>query len=993
MSVDVGRRSLRNSKRVIYAESEDSDGGSDYEELVSKKRQLKRSKKNSKASKRNLTIEDLGEDFKENALYTFLCNPKALITELVLEWISKYEFNESEAVCELINLVLRSCGCIYLFQPHDLANLESANDTVAELIIAFKRQNTHEYPFVSNNKDLKFFRGNVIKFFTTLTELCHQRELLYVDPETVLPEESLSSPLISQIFTWLLALSSASARPLRLVSTTIIMEIQTQLSLIILQVWESLEKVKTQLTNTKKKVVRNQKSKIEIAQQTVNQLTHQKDTLMEYLQEIVNDCFLNRYNDVDPLIRQQCIKELSNWMINYDYFLENGYSQYFGYLLLDPDQHTRSQVLGCLLKVYKYINQQDIHSLEFRKLTEEVTQQVILMSYKDIECGVRINAVNVLGELIKLEVLDYHQQIELCGIYLSMMHGSEFSKINHEKLVYEYSKFVSIVAMEKTKHLGSITSDDKPELVEFVKVKALVDIFNEVGMDDTTPCSLLYSHLYQLTYYKNWMSLVDCILQTNSDNVMNQLSNKEKAIILSFLYGALIHIVNKKKWENPNDDRTKVTHYLLDKFEALLIQSQRAGTVEIFIKLWILILTDYNKITNIYELFQNANLLNILNNVNIAVFDHFKDCSDIVLYEEYFNAYFNSTTTTEITNAINDVLYELSSQCSEKLNAYLHQEPLEGLSQSSPYICKLSCLGNFVDITKYIEESDTESLPITDLVFKIVKNTDYTMLDSTQFTKYHINQCFNDVFDLLMTLYSLKLERLVNVINQQDYDIQESFANCPTVIELIWEIVNEVETLITKLNSQLSTSLIATNDAKQSIEELNSLKTTLITKSIDMLLSLRVFRDKFVENTFKNFQEYFEKFTLIHHLPLDMQHNLLNLYITKESALARASNLELNRSGNEMVEYSHDLAESTSIFDSDNEDEDADNKTINKIQLENVKAKQIWELEKQLCVYSVKLYQLYDVGIIDQFVISRMELNSKTIGGLFAKLVSQRISN
>lgn len=93
------------------------------------------------------------DDWEENYLYQALSSPEINVVDLAQEWVETYEeesiLNTTDltTITLLMNLILRSCGSFHLFQPHDLANLESTTSTVEELTLAFGNQSTHKFPF------------------------------------------------------------------------------------------------------------------------------------------------------------------------------------------------------------------------------------------------------------------------------------------------------------------------------------------------------------------------------------------------------------------------------------------------------------------------------------------------------------------------------------------------------------------------------------------------------------------------------------------------------------------------------------------------------------------------------------------------------------------------------------------------------------------------------------------------------------------------------
>ena len=113
-------------------------------------------------------MKQLEEELEENYLYKALSRNEVNIQDIALDWIEEYEEDQVddkyESITGLINFILRSCGSLHLFQPHDLSNLESSADTVDEIGIAFGDQSSHKYPF----KAVPVFKKNALQLLRRL---------------------------------------------------------------------------------------------------------------------------------------------------------------------------------------------------------------------------------------------------------------------------------------------------------------------------------------------------------------------------------------------------------------------------------------------------------------------------------------------------------------------------------------------------------------------------------------------------------------------------------------------------------------------------------------------------------------------------------------------------------------------------------------------------------------------------------------------------------
>lgn len=537
------RSSGRSHTAASYRESLDT--GSDSEEEYTAP---KRTKKQPGTRLKKTKTAAASANFEENGLYRALSAPDIAIYDLVLEWIDSFEEGESvEAFTELFNLLLRCCGCTFLVQPHDLVNLESSHETVGELKLLFEKQKYHEYPFVSSNKELKFFKKNVLEFFEVCVSVAHEKDLLYV----VEPDEEASSPswspLMKYLLTWLTSLSACTVRPFRYVSTIVLLTVQTKLVELVVGITSSSEKQQRHINNIKSnsKSKRNQlshKNKIESINDTIKAYHNQKETILMYCTEIMDTTFVFRYRDIDAVIRQECLKHLGEWMLTYpDFFLQPSYLCYFGYLFSDPSDNVRIEVTRVIGKLYRNANSAGLTmDIRFRQFTEKFKTQMINMSWKDNSFNVKHNLIGVCCELLKIGFLDVNDTYEIALNFFYLVQSvSDSNSGNDEKLKVELAKFISMVNVDNVKNeaerfsifINSYESaqfgdsPDKLSLQNCLKFRNLVQFLQatqhhyetnreqkfspSVKKTTASPIPAIFKYLYCLpTYSSTWEFLV-----------------------------------------------------------------------------------------------------------------------------------------------------------------------------------------------------------------------------------------------------------------------------------------------------------------------------------------------------------------------------------------------------------------------------------------------------------------------------------------------------
>ena len=237
------------------------------------------------------------------------------------------------------------------------------------------------------------------------------------------------------------------------------------------------------------------------------------------------------------------------------------------------------------------------------------------------------------------------------------------------------------------------------------------------------------------------------------------------------------------------------------------------------------------------------------------------------------------------------------------------------------------------------------------------------------------------LYDLTLVVVSWKFEKLVEIEKdeQRHYAIDLEFDGIVDLvnqtIRLIYECTNSVQFL--------------------------DLKTLLISRYIDFMLSFKVFYVRFqADNSFDNFQEFFNSNMQLLLIKRDMQFQLLELFLIKEVRLGHLLNVDLDRDDEEDVnyeDYTEKIDESylqeKSMFDDDDQTlqpSTEDSSTTRNQEVEAKKKEKIWNLEKDLSVFTLKLISLVNVLLVQDELYNRIKLNKDKLGSVFAKIIQQQ---
>lgn len=1039
-------------------QGDDEEDEEDEEYLEgSRKRHKKSNQAGSRKRRRGTQLlpnraEDI-EDFEENELYKSLTNPEASIQDIVIEWLdSYYEELENEgvgAITGLINMVLRCCGCLYLLQPHDLANLESASETIAELTEKFKGQRSHEFPYISNNKDIKFFRANISEFFHKLCTICHTKGLLYIESTSNEKNESLTSPFMNQMLTWLLTLSTSPVRPFRFVSTSVLLTIQTALCSIASDISDLLEKNQRKLSTSstsRRRHKQQRQSNVESLVSIVDNLNHQKNTISEYFSDIVDVALSHRYRDVDPTIREECIHELSKWLVSYpDEFFQNSYFRYFGWLLSDPNSSVRTEVAKSLGRIFKFCISNTSNNGPFiRQFAERFKIQICNMCYRDHDYHTRVALVAVLEDFVKLDFLNHDDRLTIVLNFFQLIQSKlGFSKANESKLKNEYSKFIYIVHTryleEKKSEKSDIIEDLKSattfDIDEAWKFTSLIELLKEAASKESEVpreisnwfegSALLFSNLYSLSFYnESWqfilklysfdVSLIE-LNQPEEDieryaTVLDVSLDEDKAYILSFVLGALSHISTKKKSEPDSiDNPERVVQNLMNDLRIILSDLLKSKDQSaLFLQIWTLLLKSFNENNGVYSTFLNSNESDLYHKVTIELLMYFGDATESVNsnsliseFESFFECLFGEdpfAVPSEIRNYVDVMVANIAE---EILDIIQNSDNLDVVNKKllpSHYsMLKLNTIGNFVDIKR---ASMGLSSTFCNQILDKFDLMEWTKECTTQFTiMNHLVKPFKAFLDFALISNASALEEIMGSrSNQVEIDVSSSFRDTLEVLNALISNFETFQGVVSFLNEQMGTSStnLTIEECKNLINTIFELKTIFVVTFIDIIVSLKLFYLKFKEsNSFINFYEFFDDANVSNlirfNLPIDLQSLLLNLFLVKENELSSQLSIELDRSVEEDVNYNIHEVEADENENTPTTAEN-DSQQLEQARIHQLKQEKKWKAEQDLCVYSVKLFGLVNLGLVNEDISKRIQLNSKKIGGLFQKIVDQYVN-
>ncbi|CAN3365654.1 hypothetical protein DICA2_E28568 [Diutina catenulata] len=610
------RRSSRKTSSVRYQESSDSEIESDDASSspssspppVTRRPPAKRRKvaPRKSAAKKN----GLEPELEPNPIFEAMSNKEVDVFEVVLEWMESYEDDANKAIATLINFVLWSCGSKHMVASHDVINPEAAAVTCEELALQISDQGTHVYPF-----KLAAFRANALEFFRRLTAQAHENGMLY-DYED---GKANVSPLMAQIIAWLGSLSGGSIRPLRYTATIVLLTILRQITTLQKQV----DKTITKLEKQKKR-----------KQTALDSYKLQAESLAKYSEDIAAITLGNRYRDVDPAIRAECIKHLGEATSSSQEFLAAEYLKYYGWLLSDPVTTVRVETTKQLAKTYRYAVSVGFPS-GIRQFSDRFKPQFIQMCQVDSSSAVRANTVAVLSEMLQVGLLESNE-------------AEQVAAIDPSKELVQFILRMTDTAVTDAEERGDVGSH--------TRLACLCDI---VGS------SMAPELARGLGAHCDWEEIADYI-------EADPTPESHLAALFSLLYGVFASLLAAAKQKTKAELSETTLTKLAGRLGTLCKVALRHNLDASFLAGWNLLL-DAELSHNIYTTYAALDQVGTYNEINSALISNYADSQVIAEYRQYFEimlaAYHgsNNLCTAEIRVTIQDVAKELVAAVTEEL--------------------------------------------------------------------------------------------------------------------------------------------------------------------------------------------------------------------------------------------------------------------------------------------------------------------------------------
>ncbi|GBE83439.1 hypothetical protein SCP_0504880 [Sparassis crispa] len=354
--------------------------------------------------------EKVAKDTKisgDNPLFNAIMNPAAALQSTVEDFLEAMVRTPGLSLAELINCVLRACGCNDSVNEDEVVDYDGVVDALDNFTEGLKKDDSPVYPLTSKLSVFKKFRKSLSEFLERLIASSAELGSLY------------TSDLMPTLQTWVVAMSSSQLRSFRHTATVIALEMETALCDVAAAVEKEAEVVGRQREGERKrKAAAVNKSKGGSAREKelegkAAEVRQRRTTVAEFLKEFVDGVFVHRYRDLDASIRTECVRAMGLWFKKYPaHFLDGAYLRYVGWVLSDADTHVRLDAVRALALAYEQTAY--IGAAALQHFTERFKPRLVQMAVGDTELSVRVAVVQVLQAIDGHGLLEDEQRERLC---------------------------------------------------------------------------------------------------------------------------------------------------------------------------------------------------------------------------------------------------------------------------------------------------------------------------------------------------------------------------------------------------------------------------------------------------------------------------------------------------------------------------------------------------------------------------------------------------
>ncbi|KAK9701553.1 cohesin complex subunit [Basidiobolus ranarum] len=684
----------------------------------------------------------------DSTLYDAVLVHGSALTTTVSDWIDSYQTDNLEALVQLINFLIKACGCPGAITREAIENNDEIVELLHDLQNDFDPNANTEYPLVSKNKQFKKFRKNLIEFFDRLVQQ-GKHSILY------------DGMFMETLESWVIAMSSSLFRPFRHTAAIIALNLVTSLCNVCQNIQDELNVANRQLATEQKKRRTKNDRESQLATKT-DELHNKKITLESYLTDFFDGVFVHRYRDVDPILRTECVKELGNWISKYpDHFMDGTYLRYIGWVLSDKSASTRLEAVKAMTKLYGFENL--IGGL--RNFTERFKPRILEMSLKEADASVRTATIALITHISKHGMLEdedrdalfpliFQSESKVRRAIAPFINQSLYDDIINDAIAESQSSFSSESEVRESQQNWVALKTIANFLAKFKDVISSEGESVDPAEEDGNPDRVIVdgkalehqSRVYaavealwdEMEILKNWQCMAEYLSQDHSSSNATskssldpifRLSEEEETILLEvFVESVKLSITGKtklgrfgreiKKIEIDNDARDAISRHLVSALPTLFAKfspdANRAAQVVMLPQLMNLDIYNELRMNKAYEaLIDELSKIFLKHTDSTVLFRTSETFKHLSSFEGY-----SSEQVLKLREMEESVISLVREECnrSDISTTELSDDEQHILSAS---LRRLEQLIRFMDLSELLQEADGES-PIYELLGKVI---------------------------------------------------------------------------------------------------------------------------------------------------------------------------------------------------------------------------------------------------------------------------------
>lgn len=475
-------------------------------------------------------------------LFEQLSSPGIALKTVVSDWMNMYESPEErkETVSLLlVNLILWSARVEDDINPENFVT-ESASQILHDLQDRIEPANQikAEFPLLDRNKKHRTFRTQFVDFWINWAS-------------SVLPGVKNMELIEKVILPWLISMTSAAYRPIRYAATLAVLNVIQGCCKACVAMHKELETL-SRVMNSKKGLA-NKKS--------VESLSARMADLEKIMQLSIDAVFVQRYRDIDALLREKCVESVHSWIMTYpEVFLDNAYLRYIGWSLSDKVSHVRLASLNSWKSICS--------RTEFRPaLTNFVNRfktRLFEVLLRDVDKSCREAAGSVIdilfaGSFLESDELAFVDDLVFSGEFtistLKELMSQKIFNVPHEK-VEASSEYLERFASFAVPYLNSESSAETNNFILKQLISHLGEHFPIVC--DRSLCAALLKALIS-------QNPEESASNSDRDDSMDQSETSEKiSSLLAVLFAQVRSVKNRKGTSWTFEDSAELFNFVHD---------------------------------------------------------------------------------------------------------------------------------------------------------------------------------------------------------------------------------------------------------------------------------------------------------------------------------------------------------------------------------------------------------------------------------------------